>query len=310
MKSGAKYMKHERVDPERRKRPSSFVFLAACLIGFFLLVGFEAVAQKKSEPPESMDSFFAETFPLEATLKKLNDELTRNPGSIQVLESKATLLGSHGLIKEAMVVLDQILTLLPPEPPAKLDKPGKPRIQYLSESASVLFDIGKLYLKLGKKEEAKMALKRSLITNPGHMMANTLLGNIYLDEGNSEGALKVFQQGGDLSACGKISKGNALYNLQRYAEAIEVYEVARHWRPDLPSVHVNLADTYLRSKQGEKALACYRDYFQKAAVKGVPTAEVAIVRRRVEKLCTLMKIDPDQFLSPEPEPRTASAPSH
>ncbi|PKL43657.1 MAG: hypothetical protein CVV41_07745 [Candidatus Riflebacteria bacterium HGW-Riflebacteria-1] len=258
-------------------------------VAFLLIIAIfcyaQLFAQKTSEPPETMDDFFRDNFPLESTLKQIDADIARNPGSPGLWQTRATLLESHGKTDEALLALEKALALIPEPAASRQNQKGKVRIVTGPSHAGALFDIAKLYLAMNRRDEAKKTLRRAVQGDSPHMMACTYLGNIYLDEGNSAEALKYYSlMGHNLSTSGKISKGNALYNLKRYDEAIAEYKVAAHWKPELPSVLRHLGDAYLRVGRHADALDLYRRYVKFARQKKIPESEIAPVISRLEQL--------------------------
>ena len=257
---------------------------------FFLLIiaifcYSQLFAQKTSEPPESMGDFFRENFPLESTLKQIDADIASNPGNPALWQTRATLLESHGKTDEALLALEKALALIPEPAASQPNQKGKVRIVTGHNYAGALFDIAKIYLAMNRREEARKTLQRAVQGDSPHMMACTYLGNIFLDEGNSAEALKYYNlMGHNLSTSGKISKGNALYNLKRYDEAIAEYKVAAHWKPELPSVLRHLGDAYLRAGRYADALNLYQRYVKAARQKKIPESEIAPVISRLEQL--------------------------
>lgn len=84
-------------------------------------------AQKTSEPPESMDDFFRENFPLESTLKQIDADIARNPDNPGLWQTRATLLESHGKIDEALLALKKALALIPEPAASQPARKGKGR---------------------------------------------------------------------------------------------------------------------------------------------------------------------------------------
>ncbi|MBU1105899.1 MAG: tetratricopeptide repeat protein [Candidatus Riflebacteria bacterium] len=264
---------------------NNFAILNRMIILFACVLLSQAIfAQKTSEPPETMAGFFQENFPLEPTLKQIDADIARFPNRPDLWQTRAVLLGSHGKHEEAMTSLERALALIP-EPKAS-PASSKGKVQIVGNTySSTLFEIGLSYLALDRREDARKALRRAALGRSPHMMACTYLGNMYLDEGNSAEALKYYElMKHNLSTSGKISKGNALYNLKRYDEAIEEYKVAAHWKPELPSVLRHLGDAYFRVGSHDKAIEFYQRYIKFARQNKIAESEIAPVVTRLEQL--------------------------
>lgn len=253
--------------------------------------GAAAREAKRSEPIESMDDFFAENFPLEPALAELDARIARDTAEGRLWQHRATLLASHGSTEAAVASLTRALELFPkpeprPEPPR--ESPGKrggPVIRTLRDDVSARYELANLCLRLGRREEARGLLEAAIDPESPHMMACTVLGNLHLDEGRSEEALKWYGlMGHNLSTSGKVSKGNALYNLGRYGEAIAEYEVARKWKPALPSVLRNLGDALREAGRAAEAAEAYGRFLDEAAKANLPEAEIAAVREALANL--------------------------
>ena len=120
-----------------------------------------------------------------------------------------------------------------------------------------LFEKAQRLLDNGQYREATPLLNEIVDIDPGDFQAWTELGTAHLmggDIAEAEQAYRRAIQERPTFALALLNLGRVLRTQKRYAESIEPLRGATQARPDSADAHFLLGDTYLKLKQGSKAV--------------------------------------------------------
>jgi tetratricopeptide (TPR) repeat protein len=120
-----------------------------------------------------------------------------------------------------------------------------------------LFDRAERLLDKRKYREAASLLNEVVETDPADFQAWTELGTAHLMGGDMAEAEKAYRraiQERPTFALALLNLGRVLITQGRYAESIDPLRGATEARPDSADAHFLLGDTYLKLKQGSKAV--------------------------------------------------------
>ena len=101
-------------------------------------------------------------------------------------------------------------------------------------AVQALLDQGEASFDLGKRQEARQAFTRALQLDPRDPRAHTGLGWVHLEAGEMEAALGEFRQARPPTLMTLVGMANALYRLNRLAEADQVIAEAKRRFPHSP----------------------------------------------------------------------------
>ena len=119
------------------------------------------------------------------------------------------------------------------------------------------FERAQRLLDNGRDREAAALLKQIVDTDPADFQAWTELGTAYLMGGDMAEAEKAYRraiQERPSFALALLNLGRVLRTQKRYAESVDPLLGAAQARPDSADAHFLLGDTYLKLKQGSKAV--------------------------------------------------------
>lgn len=107
------------------------------------------------------------------------------------------------------------------------EKALRDAIKRQPKDAELQFKLGNLYYDQGRREEAEEAFRESLKLRPDYVEALVNLGVVQNESGSSLAAIEQFDRAlrvrpNDVTAL--CNKGQALYALQRYGEAVDLYK--------------------------------------------------------------------------------------
>lgn len=126
-----------------------------------------------------------------------------------------------------------------PVDPAVKEKELKARLKKNSKDAEAAYELGNLYYDDGRREEAEAQYRAALSAKPDYMQARINLGVVLNESGRSEDAIKELDRvleatqaefanpdKRELYVSALCNKGQALYALQKYSEAVSFYQKA------------------------------------------------------------------------------------
>lgn len=120
-----------------------------------------------------------------------------------------------------------------------------------------LFEKAQRLLDDARYREAASLLKKIINTDPADFQAWTELGTAHLMGGDMTEAEKAYRraiQERPTFVLALLNLGRVLINQKRYAESIDPLLGAAQARPDSADAHFLLGETYLKLKQGSKAV--------------------------------------------------------
>ncbi len=139
--------------------------------------------------------------------------------------------------------------------------------QYDPEDLTAWHAIGQLLEEQGQVEEAQAAYAQAVAAAESHLERNphdaataSMLGLMYLLQGDAERAIPVLQQAVALkpTADNRYALGNAFYDAGRYEDALNEYQAALAADPRHFDSAVRLGDTYEQLSRTDEAIAAYR----------------------------------------------------
>jgi len=148
--------------------------------------------------------------------------------------------------KQPSALLAKMLATQPSQP-----VPAQPNIPQLFAQAQALHGQGKL-------EEAKQGYQVILSIHPNHTNAMTMLGTVYLQQGQLEAGVPIVQRSLQLNNAqpdAYSNLGNALNSLNRHAEALASHDCAITLKPDFANGYSNRGNALYSLNRHEEALA-------------------------------------------------------
>ena len=148
------------------------------------------------------------------------------------------------------------------------------RVAKADPSAITFYNLGTLYMKLGRSSDAKSALEHALALKPDYAEANNTLGALLGQSGDIQGALARFRAAlearpDDADALNNF--GYVLFQTGQMRDALQAYERALQVRPDFPEALNNLGIFFGQQRDLERA----EQYFRKAVEKRPDYGEAA-----------------------------------
>lgn len=177
-----------------------------------------------------------------------------------------------------------------------------------------MFNEGIRLYKEGKVDEALSLFRKVVEINPKDGEAWIYIGTIFLTKNDHEGAIAAFEKGlaqslpGSIAASGWVNLGIA-YQLGRKdsLKAIEAYERAIAFKPDLPEAHYNLILAHLSQKNfaeaikaGERAFATMGKPLKPEQIQATFEKALEFLQRDYDKAMELLRSMAQQQL-PRPE---------
>jgi tetratricopeptide (TPR) repeat protein len=120
-------------------------------------------------------------------------------------------------------------------------------------------NLGKFYQDNGRQEEALAEFQKAIKFNDQSFTVHANIGNIYYGLGQYEKALEKYEEISrkfpqeDLTNIHN-SKGACYANLKRYDEALREFRYALSTKPNLPSVHFNMAKMFIEQNKNKEAI--------------------------------------------------------
>ena len=166
-----------------------------------------------------------------------------------------------------------------------------------------MFNEGLRLYQEGKADEALALFRKVVETNPNYGEAWVYIGTILLSKNDHEGAIKALEKGlslslpGLIAAQGWVNLGVA-YQLGRKdnAKAIEAYERALAFRPNLPEAHHNLILAHLLQnnfaeavKAGERAFSMLGKPLKPEQVQATFEKALEFLSRYYDKALELLR---------------------
>ena len=115
------------------------------------------------------------------------------------------------------------------------------------QASGLRYAIGNVYWKTRSYTEAEKWLLEELSRNPHHTLAHHRLGSLYLDQDNTDAAIRHLEQAlasrGDFLAA-RLDLGRALLAGKHYEPAAKHFEEYARGDPENDRVHYLLANTY------------------------------------------------------------------
>ncbi len=133
-------------------------------------------------------------------------------------------------------------------------------MQKHEKQADLCYYIAKAYLALSRVDRAKHFLFEALKCDVIHVAANVLLATIFIDEKQYKQAIHYLDNA--LSESNDVEiyahKGHCFEQLERYEEAIELYEIAITIAPTHAFTYYRIACVYYSIEAYQSALDCYQ----------------------------------------------------
>lgn len=134
-------------------------------------------------------------------------------------------------------------------------------LTYAPDSYTVYNNLGKLYLKAGRKEEAIPLFQKSIAVNPDYADAYNNLGAVYYDIDRKEEIIPLLEKSLELNPL----QEEALYNMGKVynesgksEEAISLFQKAIAINPNYADAYNDLGALYGQSGRREEAIASFK----------------------------------------------------
>lgn len=130
------------------------------------------------------------------------------------------------------------------------------------DSITVHHQLGLVYRKAGRIEEALAALEKAIDLDPFSVESLVNLGGLYFDAGNMDKAQEVNERAlsiNSASAQANANLGLIWQNRMDAARALEYYENAVKHEPKLVTVWINMTSVHLMAGNDAKALDAARE---------------------------------------------------
>jgi Tfp pilus assembly protein PilF/peroxiredoxin len=156
------------------------------------------------------------------------------------------------------------------------------RVGKADPSAITFYNLGTLYMKLGRPADAKTALERALALKPDYAEANNTLGALLGQSGDVRGALTRFRAAleakpDDADVLNNL--GYVLFQTGQMQEAFQAYQKALQVQPDFPEALNNLGIFYGQQRDLEHAEQYFRQAVEKRPDYGEAANNLALVLR-------------------------------
>ena len=156
------------------------------------------------------------------------------------------------------------------------------RVAKADPSAITFYNLGTLYMKLGRPADAKTALERALALKPDYAEANNTLGALLGQSGDVRGALARFRAAleakpDDADALNNF--GYVLFQTGQMQDAFQAYQKALQLRPDFPEALNNLGIFYGQQRDLEHAEQYFKQAVEKRPDYGEAANNLALVLR-------------------------------
>ena len=171
------------------------------------------------------------------------------------------------------------------------------------ESPRAHNNLGNVYEKQGRLNEAMQEYKKALRLNPNHEVAHNNLGFVYAKQGRLDEAIKEYNL--SLSLKPNYAKvhnniGDVYYKQGHLNEAINEFLVAIKLNPDLSIAHYNLGNAYEKQGQHDKAIKEYKlaltykpDYTEVHYNLGNVYLDQGHLNEAIEEFQIALKLNPD-----------------
>ena len=161
-------------------------------------------------------------------------------------------------------IAEEAIKLLPQSIIKKRSTPIREAIRLKPDYAKALNNLGSVYNKLGTFPQAIESARRG-------DYAQTRLAEAQYNLGTAYYIATVQRVGSALQLAVKLkpdfadafnSLGSALYQAQKFDQAIEVYKRAISLKPKVAETHNNLGKVYYRAKRNQEAVAAFKAAIQ------------------------------------------------
>ena len=154
------------------------------------------------------------------------------------------------------------------------------RVAKADPSAITFYNLGTLYMKRGKTDDARAAFERALQLKADYADANNSLGALMAQNGDVPGAIQRFRAA--LAAKPQFADamnnlGFALFQTGDAAQARELYEKALALQPEFPEALNNLGIFYGTQRDLDRALGYFQQAVNQRATYGEAANNLALV---------------------------------
>ena len=156
------------------------------------------------------------------------------------------------------------------------------RVAKADPSAITFYNLGTLYMKLGRPADAKTALERALALKADYAEANNTLGALLGQSGDVRGALTRFRAALDAKPDDPDvlnNLGYVLFQTGQTQDAFQAYQKALQARQDFPEALNNLGIFYGQQRDLEHAEQYFRQAVEKRPDYGEGANNLALVLR-------------------------------
>ena len=164
-------------------------------------------------------------------------------------------------------------------------------------------NLGVVYEKQGRLDEAIKEYRMTLSLKPGYAEAHNNLGVVYAKQGQIDEAIKEFRTALSLKPGYAEAYNNLgiVYKKQgRLDEAIKEFRTALSLKPGYAEAHNNLGNVYEKEGQIDKAIEEYRmalsikpDYVDAHNNLGIVYKKQGRLDEAIDKFLTVLKLNPD-----------------
>ena len=154
------------------------------------------------------------------------------------------------------------------------------RVANVDPSAITFYNLGTLYMKLGRPANARTALEQALALDPGYAEANNTLGALLAQIGDAPRALTHFRKALDTKPDYPDALNNLGYVLFQNGqpdEAYRLYQRALQLRPDFPEALNNVGIFFGRQRDLEHAETYFKQAVEKRPDYGEAVNNLALV---------------------------------
>ena len=154
------------------------------------------------------------------------------------------------------------------------------RVAQTDPSAITFYNLGTLYMKLGKPSGAKVALEQALKLTPDYAEANNTLGALLAQNGDIAGAVARFRKALETKPDYPDALNNLGYTLFQTGQAQEAYQLyqqALKLRPDFPEALNNVGIFFGQQRDLERAETYFKQAVENRPGYGEAANNLALV---------------------------------
>jgi tetratricopeptide (TPR) repeat protein len=154
------------------------------------------------------------------------------------------------------------------------------RVAKSDPSAITFYNLGTLYMKLGRPSDARTALERALSLTPDYADAHNTLGALLAQNGDFKAAVEHFKKALDARpdfADALNNLGYVLFQAGQPKDAYQLYERALQVQPDFPEALNNLGIFYGQQRDFERAETYFRKAVDRRPAYGEAANNLALV---------------------------------